>query len=373
MEVKVFYSWESDLPVSTNREFILNALEVAAKSIRDDETIEVEPVVDRDTLRLPGSPDIASAIFAKIDQAQVFVCDISIINADGELRRTPNPNVLIELGYAIKALGWERVIMVSNTAYGEQEVLPFDLRTRRSIAYVLPDNQDVENRTLERQRLQRDLEEQLRTILAELDTYADSTQAAVDRAKGAIEHSRPDQEFSVRDFMKRLVGRIDALNPDLSRGEGAELEELLVQAIAHSQDLVIEFAELAQTIAAHDATNAALAIYRNFGDILTRYYPPPDMRYHLECQFDFYKFIGHELFVTFFSFLVREERWQTITTLFEHEIYVENTRQRESGLVPIRTVVGNSPKALIAWIGPITCSDFGRASLQRKPGAACAT
>src|SRR5258708_32648261 len=101
----VFYSWQFDLPNATNRGFILKALENAAKAIRDDDSIEVEPVIDRDTDGVPGSPDIASTIFGKIDQAQVFVCDISIINSDAlyqdatgqnvAARPTPNPNVLI--------------------------------------------------------------------------------------------------------------------------------------------------------------------------------------------------------------------------------------------------------------------------------------
>ena len=76
----IFYSWQHDLPNATNRGFIQTALEAATKTIREDDSIHVEPVVDRDTAGVPGSPDIASTILAKIDQAQVFVCDVSIIN-----------------------------------------------------------------------------------------------------------------------------------------------------------------------------------------------------------------------------------------------------------------------------------------------------
>jgi hypothetical protein len=50
------------------------------------------------------------------------------------------PNVLIELGYAKKALGTARVITVWNTAFtrSRPEDLPFDLRGRRGpITYVL--------------------------------------------------------------------------------------------------------------------------------------------------------------------------------------------------------------------------------------------
>ena len=97
MDYKVFYSWQSDLPNATNRGFIQKALENATKVIRDDGSIQVEPVVDRDTVGVPGAPDIASTILAKIEQSQVFVCDVSIINQGANSRPTPNPNVLIEL------------------------------------------------------------------------------------------------------------------------------------------------------------------------------------------------------------------------------------------------------------------------------------
>ncbi len=88
----VFYSWQSDLPNGTNRTFIENALKKAAKTIRDDATLEVEPVIDRDVEGVAGSPDISRTIFEKIERARVFVCDVSIINLGMQGRPTPNPN-----------------------------------------------------------------------------------------------------------------------------------------------------------------------------------------------------------------------------------------------------------------------------------------
>src|SRR5258708_4174440 len=133
----VFYSWQSDLPNATNRGLILDALERAAKTIRSDDSLMVEPVVDRDTQNVPGAPDIAHTIFAKIEKADAFVADVSIINP-GFGRPTPNPNVLIELGYALKTLRNTRTILVANTANGPVESLPFDLRTKRILTYHLP-------------------------------------------------------------------------------------------------------------------------------------------------------------------------------------------------------------------------------------------
>ena len=49
---RVFYSWQSDSPGSTNRNLIYGALEKATEELRNDETITIYPVIDRDTLGL---------------------------------------------------------------------------------------------------------------------------------------------------------------------------------------------------------------------------------------------------------------------------------------------------------------------------------
>src|SRR5258708_4130527 len=55
----------------TNRSFIQQALESAAKNIRADDTVGIEPVIDRDTQGVPGAPDIAKIIFQEVTTADV--------------------------------------------------------------------------------------------------------------------------------------------------------------------------------------------------------------------------------------------------------------------------------------------------------------
>ena len=95
--------------------------------------------VDRDTRDVPGSPPIMETIFGKIDRAAVFVSDLTYVAERMAGGRTPNPNVCIEHGYALKALSWRRVIAVMNTAYGdpdehdEEDVRPVPRRTPSNI------------------------------------------------------------------------------------------------------------------------------------------------------------------------------------------------------------------------------------------------
>lgn len=331
-----FYSWQSDLPNSTNRGFIEKALENAVKKIRADDTIEVEPVIDRDTSGVPGSPDIASTILAKIDQADIFVCDVSIINKGKQSRPTPNPNVLIELGYAIKRLGWGRIIMVMNTAFGEPEMLPFDLRMKRVIPYKA--DKDGDSRTEERKKLETSLEQGLRTIMIELDKLVVADDVASistgDQAISAVENSQPNQITLVRKFLSEMMDELDRISPPLAVETDVELDELLVQAIDQTEGLVDQFAHLASAIAISGNLQAAQAIYKNFEEFLRRYTPPPGFTGKWNSvRFDFYKFLGHELFVSLIAPLVQENKWEVMGDLLTDGLYIENSNRGTTGFV----------------------------------------
>jgi hypothetical protein len=146
---RVFYTWQSDLPKVTNRNLIEKAIDKAVKEASAELAISARP--DKDTQGLTGSPDIVASVLAKIETASVVVADVTPINVSkaakerrptGALRRkngdrpTPNPNVLVELGYAVRCVGWDHVILVLNTAYGARvEDLPFDIRHRSCLQY----------------------------------------------------------------------------------------------------------------------------------------------------------------------------------------------------------------------------------------------
>lgn len=140
-KITVFYSWQSDLPGKNNRYLIQSSIEKAVKNL-NKKAITIS--ADRDTCGKLGTPDIVETIFNKIDEADIFVADISIINSGSSAKKTPNPNVLLELGYAAKSLGWERIICIINSDYGLHEDLPFDLKTRRILSYSSVDTEKSE-------------------------------------------------------------------------------------------------------------------------------------------------------------------------------------------------------------------------------------
>ena len=141
----VFYSWQSDL--RETRSVIRWALDKATRNLSRDLDLDEPLRVDQDTEGVPGWPDITSALFDKIDRCEVFVADITPINGpESDFRITPNPNVLLELGYALgTGFGRTRIICVLNTHYlpkGDLRELPFDLRGSRPVQFTLEDPTD---------------------------------------------------------------------------------------------------------------------------------------------------------------------------------------------------------------------------------------
>lgn len=128
----VFLSWQSDRKDCRN--FVSSIVKKIPSKVKDFADV----IVDRDTVNVPGSPDIGDTIFEKIDLCDLYIADITLINDEGSgYRRTPNPNVMIELGYAIKTLGWERIILLQCIDYGDVEELPFDINHRRIVNFSL--------------------------------------------------------------------------------------------------------------------------------------------------------------------------------------------------------------------------------------------
>ena len=143
-KINIFYSWQSDLPYSTNKTTIEKAIEKAIKELKKKDFPDIDFRLEQDARDETGTPDLANVILKKITQCHIFVCDVSIINPEifSGGRKTSNPNVLIELGYAARQVSWNQVICVCNTAFGQLEELPFDIRGRGICKYKLSEDGD---------------------------------------------------------------------------------------------------------------------------------------------------------------------------------------------------------------------------------------
>ncbi|NNM65011.1 MAG: hypothetical protein HKL99_10435 [Burkholderiales bacterium] len=201
----IFYSWQSDRNKTTCRNLIERALKDVIEQIHAEASVAsaerpddagtkadhpAEPQVstakpalrlDKDTQGVPGSPPIAETIFQKIENAAIFVPDLTFIAQRPDGRPCSNPNVLIEYGWALKSLGHERIIPVMNTAYGEPNAqsLPFDMiHMRHPIQFNCAEGAGEDERREARTVLAKQLREALTLAIGALPAIEPSPRPA---------------------------------------------------------------------------------------------------------------------------------------------------------------------------------------------------
>lgn len=130
----LFFSWQSDEKKS--RQILEQALNTACDELEKKEGVLLE--IDHSTLGETGMQSIDQTILRKIDNCDLFMADITPVcqyhpitgNGQQITKEVPNSNVLVELGYAMSALGVEYVIPVAHKGKWVPQNLPFDINHR---------------------------------------------------------------------------------------------------------------------------------------------------------------------------------------------------------------------------------------------------
>jgi hypothetical protein len=163
MEVTVFYAWQSDRPGNVNRHLIREAAEAACRRITDDTTNDWQVRLDSDTKGEAGMCDIPNTILKKIKNCDIFLGDLTLVSdAEGKpAKLIPNPNVVFELGFAARHLGFGALIGVINEAFGNVEGQVFDIKRRASLTY----NTEAAKTNTDRANIERKLGEDLEAVI----------------------------------------------------------------------------------------------------------------------------------------------------------------------------------------------------------------
>ena len=217
--MKIFYSWQSDIQNKFNRNFIKDCLERAIKQLNQELEIEDALRLDYDTKDVQGSPDISSTILRKIEESDIFIGDVTFITKSENEKYCPNPNVLIELGYALSSLGDGRVINIMNSSFGSPDKnLPFDLAHKRwPIVYNLSDDNYTHKATV-RNELIASIKSALYPYIGKPKTTAPIFSSPAEKVKHR-ETLRKEFEAELNEIWAKKL-RSDVIIRDVDRVDG---------------------------------------------------------------------------------------------------------------------------------------------------------
>jgi hypothetical protein len=154
MEYKIFYSYQTDIDKDINENFIEEALRKAAKELKG-----LKLKVVKGFYGTSGQKPLAQTMFDQSASCDIFVGDISFTSERanhienklftfwkkdyltrivGDVKKSPNPNVLLETGYSWSKKDYDRTILVINKAFGHPKELPVDMsHIRWPVDYTL--------------------------------------------------------------------------------------------------------------------------------------------------------------------------------------------------------------------------------------------
>lgn len=144
MGYKIFYSYQSDIDSNLNKKFIRTAIKNAIANITE---YDIDPLIEGFS-NASGNPPLAKTMFDESRNSDIFIADVTFtmakewhnpikLNEDdesisiqipkGNLKPSPNPNVLLETGYSWALKDYDRTILVMNNAFGHPKNLPVDM------------------------------------------------------------------------------------------------------------------------------------------------------------------------------------------------------------------------------------------------------
>lgn len=151
---------------------------------------------------------------------------------------------------------------------------------------------------------------------SEPDATLPTDRAAFDALRKAITDGTPTRKIVARHYWQSFIRRLFAMAPYPPPMD----DDSLVGSLSRTTPLVVEFAKACEAIAAVGDEITALTLYVGFGEILARYDVNPSSTVRLDRGFDFYRFIGHELFVCLIASLLQERQFGLLKKLLEEDI-----------------------------------------------------
>jgi len=323
----IFYSWQSDH--TKTRYFIETALRAAIDNLAENPGIELAPRFDKDTQGKVGSINIPTTIRKKIDLADVFVADMTLVDKGESGRAMVNQNVMYELGYAAGKLGDEATVVLLNSDLGDKGLLPFDIAQNRVVDFSL--NDDKKGVKLIK-TLEGIFTEHLQDIKAKLDIA--QAESAKDKLTQAIEDGKPARRLAEA-YFTNLYEEVNKLYPGRHKYNEDSSEYFSKVAVAYEKSLPLiqEFYDVVSAAAEHKKEDVLVAAYKKLEN-LSRYFDvlPEDIGGLSDASKEYHGLIVYELAAIIIGCIAKENWWAFLTTLTEQKFKRPNKSDKLIGL-----------------------------------------
>lgn len=169
MKYKVFFAFQMDIDDKFGKGFIQSAIEITIQKFKKD---GIELILDYGFKNVPGTTVLIDEMLKKSKESDMVLVDLTFTSSKNRFvgkkisffkkemhisdkvadKKSPNPNVLLETGYAWAQKGHYRTLVVMNEAFGLPSELPVDLEGFRwGITYCLNEKNNSDRKEIREQ------------------------------------------------------------------------------------------------------------------------------------------------------------------------------------------------------------------------------
>jgi predicted CopG family antitoxin len=122
------------------------------------------------------------------------------------------------------------------------------------------------------------------------------------------------------DFLARIVKDLEQTKPDFSKFE--EIDDAIIDQIKKGLDISYSFIEAGLLASKYNNLEVIKAIYNSFGNFL-KLYEPLTIGSYKKIDYDGFKFITYEMFISFIAGIIKYERWEVLGDLLSGDLFVD--------------------------------------------------
>jgi len=137
------------------------------------------------------------------------------------------------------------------------------------------------------------------------------------------------------EYLDALLSDLEKTKPDFSKFD--EYDDAIVDQIENGVPITYRFIEAALLASKYGNSDGIQALYEFFGKALRTYDLPEDFSGNFRrTDFDGFKFLVYEMFVSLIASLIRNNRWDILGRILAEDLFVE--KRYESKYVPFAHV-----------------------------------
>ncbi|MDD3427439.1 MAG: SIR2 family protein [Caldisericia bacterium] len=140
------------------------------------------------------------------------------------------------------------------------------------------------------------------------------------------------------DYLNIIKKELEKIKPDFSKF--AETDEAILWQINEGIQITYKYIEAALIASKYKNADASKTLYNYFGNLFKMCNVPEDFAgSYYEYEYDGYRFLIYEMFVSFVAALIEYDNWEIISAVLENDIFIEQRKSKYISFIKLNSFI----------------------------------